>query len=361
MTLYAAFGQAESEAGRASTKMAIERKLKNGESIKQLQRIFGYSKNELGETTPDQNAKWVIKIFQMAAGGFTVSQIVNYLNGAGIKTQNGAKFYRATISRIITNEEYKGDFIQMKHFVDDNRKFRKNKGELPMYCFHEDHLALVSNDLWEKAQTAIDIRKRKKIPEQKILLNDENYPYRHQLYCGKCGNKLMRIYTGDKYRWSCSMKERFSKDFCSGVSITDEEVKRWGQFAEKRYITERKDCGRVIGFEWVGEEEWKEKHTRKLHQSQAPELTEEIYPYKDRIFCKYCGSRLRRLINRNGTVTWICDNFSRNGKKACKGIRVPDAKLQSLRKNTRIVYIGKENINGKECYGYSSQPDQRKA
>lgn len=115
MTLYAAFGQAESEAGRASTKMAIERKLKKGESLKQLHRVFGYSKNEEGETIPDQNAKWVMQIFEMAAEGFSVGQITNFMNASGAKTQNGAKFYRTTIVRILTNEEYKGDFIQMKH------------------------------------------------------------------------------------------------------------------------------------------------------------------------------------------------------------------------------------------------------
>ena len=362
MTLYAAFGQAESEENRTGTKMAIQRKIEKGEPVTCLQRIFGYSQKENGEIVPDANAKWVMEIFEMAADGFSVGQITNYLNSEGVKTQTGSSFFRATVSRIITNEEYKGDFVQMKHFIDDHRRLRSNNGERDMLYYQENHLPIVPEELWKKAQSSIGIRQRKKpIPEAKQKLSPINYPYRHQLFCGKCGHRLMRTYTGGKYRWICSGKERFSKDFCSGVSILDEEVKSWGVFLEKRYITEKTDRGRIIGFIWEDEDTWKRGHTKRAHRTTVPELTEENYPYKDRIFCKYCGSRLRRIIGNNGSVTWICNNFSRNGKNACKGIRVPDQKLQSLRNNKKMVYIGKEIIDGKECYGYSSKPDKRTA
>ena len=75
--------------------------------------------------------------------------------------------------------------------------------------------------------------------------------------------------------------------------------------------------------------------------------------------CKYCGSRLRRLINKNNTVTWICDGLSRQGKSFCIGIRVPDEKLKPLSDLSGNFYIGKETVNGTESYGYSRKPDQR--
>ena len=53
--------------------------------------------------------------------------------------------------------------------------------------------------------------------------------------------------------------------------------------------------------------------------------------------------------------------MSRNGKEACPGIRIPDEKLAPLRDTEKTVYIGKEIINGKECYGYSRKPDKREA
>lgn len=356
MTLYAAFGQAESEANRVGTKMAIQRKLEKGESVSQVQRIFGYSKNEDGQIVPDENAKWVVKIYEMAVEGFSISQITNYLNCEGIRTQKGKKFCRESVRRILKNEEYKGDFVQMKHFVDEHRKLLKNHGEKQMYYFHENHLPIVTNELWNAAQKALK-QKKKDAPEERKVLTDENYPYRHQLYCGHCGNRLMRVYVGGKYQWTCSGKRKYSHKFCPGVSIPDEVVKSWGNFSENRYISATYDRGRLTGYFWQTEDDWSKDHMRKQYQSQVPDLTKENYPYMDRIYCKYCGSRLRRIINRNGTITWICDNLSRNGKQACKGIRVPDEKLQGLRNLTKNVYIGKEIIDGKECYGYSSKPD----
>jgi len=75
------------------------------------------------------------------------------------------------------------------------------------------------------------------------------------------------------------------------------------------------------------------------------------------IYCKYCGSHLRRLINKNGTVTWICAGLSRRGKAFCKGVRVPDEKLKPLAKLNGNFFIGKEIVNGKESFGYARKAD----
>lgn len=361
MTLYAAFGQAESEANRVSTQMTIRRKKEKRIPTAQLSRVFGYCRNDAGEIVPDANAKWVMEIFEMAADGFTVGQITNYLNKEGVKTQNGAIFYRRTVQRILSNEEYKGDFVQQKHYVDEHRKERLNTGQLDKIYYKENHLPIVTNELWADAQKALNVRKRKKPDKEKQTdLNNENYPYRHKLFCAKCGYPLQRVYMGGKYKWACQGKLRFTNKFCPSISVPDEEVRTWGEIDENTYVAAKIDRGRVVGFDHESENEWKKHHTKKRHHSNAPALTIENYPYKDRIFCKYCGSRLRRIIANNGRVWWICDNFSRNGKTACKGIRVPDDKLQSLRHDPQIVYIGKEIINGKEYYGYSSKPDTKK-
>lgn len=326
MTLFAAFGQAESEANRIGTRMAIQRKAREQKPIQQIQRVFGYTKNADGEIVPDEDANRVREIFEMAADGFRVGEITNYLNGEGMRTKNGAIFYRTTVVRMLRNEEYKGDFVQFRHFVDERRKERKNTGEQAMIYYTESHPAIVTNELWETAQKAIDIRLQpKKEQEKKYPLED--FPYRHQLFCAKCGHRLMRSYTGGRNRWICSGKERFSRSFCSGVSIPDEEVKGWGDFSEDRYISETTDRGRVAGFTYEDGKSWNKGHTKKRHSYHAPALTVENYSYKDRIFCKYCGGRLRRILGHQRYVFWICNTMSRYGKDVCKGVRVPDEML----------------------------------
>ena len=106
-----------------------------------------------------------------------------------------------------------------------------------------------------------------------------------------------------------------------------EEVKGWGDFSEDRYISETTDRGRVAGFTYEDGKSWNKGHTKKRHSYHAPALTVENYSYKDRIFCKYCGGRLRRILGHQRYVFWICNTMSRYGKDVCKGVRVPDEML----------------------------------
>ena len=363
MTLYAAFGQAESEGARMHTLMALKRKYEEGRPPRRLERSMGYSKGKDGEFYPDEYAPLIIEIFEMAADGYTPAQITNYLNSENIKTHNGCCFNRKSVTRMIRNPAYKGDFIAQQFFVNEDRKLVRNGGEKPMYYIEDDHIPIVTTELWDKAQAALDSVTRKATPTKSrpADLTDENYPYRHQLFCAGCGHRLNRSVRAGRVLWECNGKSRFSKDFCAGVCVTDDEVRSWLPLADgAHYVLARVEKGRVTGHDHIPEEEWAKNHQKKIHRAKVPELNEENYPYMNRIFCKYCGSRLRRIISNAGKVTWICDGLSRNGKGFCKGIRVPDEKLQALRNADYDVFIGKEKVNGKESYGYSRKPDRRK-
>lgn len=363
MTLYAAFGQAESEGARMHTLMTLRRKYEEGKPPRQLQRCMGYRKGEDGEFYPDSYAPLVVEMFEMAADGFTAAQITNYLNDEGIKNHNGCSFHRASITRMLRNPAYKGDFIAQRFFVNEDRKLVKNEGEKPMYYIEDDHIPIVSTELWNKAQEALDSVTRKAQPtkSQPTDLSDDNYPYRHQLFCAGCGHRLNRSIRAGRVLWECNGKSRFSKDFCAGVAVTDDEVRSWLPLSDgAHYVFATVEKGRVTGHDHMPDGEWKKNHQKKIHKADVPDLNEENYPYMNRIYCKYCGSRLRRIINKNNTVTWICDGLSRKGKAFCKGIRVPDDKLRALRNVDYDVYIGKEKVNGKESYGYSRKPDRRK-
>lgn len=273
LTLYAAFGQAESETSRWLTQVSRQRKYEKGQPIQQLHRCLGYRKSQEGVLLPDGNARLVQEIFQMAADGWSVAEITRYLNESQITTQNGKRFTRSTVSRILHNHAYKGDYICQRYYVNSQRKLVRNKGEKQMYYIRHDHVALVSEELWEKAQQN---------PKQ------------------LAGSPVRKTTAGKKIT-----------DFSPPTSL-----------------------------------------------QPVPALTSSNYPYKDRIFCKYCGSHLRRIIARNRSVWWICNGLSRKGKAFCTGVRIPDEKLYPLRNLNGPAYIGKENINGKETYGYSPKPDK---
>ena len=361
MTLFAAYGQAESEGARMHTLMALKKKYDAGEPPRRLEKSMGYSKGEDGGFYPDGYAPWVLEMFEMAADGYTAAQITNWFNSEGRTNHNRKAFDRSSVTRMLRNPAYKGDFIGQRYFVDENRKLRKNEGEKPMYYIEGDHIPIVTAALWDKAQEALDTVTRKASPTKAkpLPLTDENYPYRHSLFCSRCGHRLNRAVRAGRILWECNGKSRWGKEFCDGVCVTDDEVRSRG-ITEPVYVGEVVEKGVVQGHSFIAEDEWGKEHTKKIHITDAPDLTEENYPYMNRIFCKYCGSRLRRLINNNGSVTWICDNFSRNGKKYCKGIRVPDVKLKPLSDLGGYFYVGKEKVDGKESYGYSRKPDEKK-
>lgn len=284
LTLYAAFGQAESENARWLTQVSRQRKYEKAQPIQQLHRCLGYGKSPQGELQPDENARLVQKIFRMAAEGWRIVEITRYLNQNQITTQNGKCFTRSAVSRILHNHAYKGDYICQRYYVNNQRKLVRNKGEKQMYYIRHDHVALVSEELWEKAQQSL------------------------------------RLHAGSAFGKNLTEKPT-SEQFPIGINPTS---------------------------------------ANPTPPPPVPPLTLSNYPYKDRIFCKYCGSRLRRIIARNRSVWWICNGLSRKGKSFCKGVRVPDEKLFPLQTHTTHAYIGKEIINGKETYGYSTQPDRRK-
>ena len=360
MTLFAAFGQAESEGARLHTLMALKRKYDEGRPSRQLQRSMGYSKGSDGEFYPDKYAPLVLEMFEMAADGYTAAQITNYLNAEGITNHNGCAFHRASVTRLLRNPAYKGDFIAQQYYVDEDRKLRKNDGEKPKYYIEDDHIPIVTRALWDKAQAALDSVTRRATPteSQPMELTDENYPYRHSLYCATCGHQLNRAIRAGRVLWECSGKTKFSKSFCNGVSVTDDEVRSWLPILEPIFISDVVEKGVVKGHHFTPETEWKQTHKKKVHKQNVPDLNEENYTYMNRVFCKYCGSRLRRIINKDGTVTWICNGLSRLGKAFCKGIRVPDEKLKPLSNLSGNFYIGKELVHGKESYGYSRKPDK---
>ena len=315
---------------------------------------MGYDKDKNGEFYPNEYAPLVREMFEMAADGYTPTQIANHLNSRGLKTQNGAAFHRGSISRLLQNVVYKGDYIVQQYFVNERRKLVKNNGEKPQIYIEDDHIAIVSRELWERAQRKPTSEK----PQNSfhpLQLTDQNYPYRHQLYCAKCGHYLHRSVRANRVLWECSGKTKFTTNFCTGICVSDDEVRTWLPFSPgNHYLMEQVEKGKIMSHFAIPEAKW--NGVKKNHTKLLPALTTENYPYKDHIFCIYCGSRLRRIMSNAGKVFWICNTTSRKGKQYCKGIRIPDEKLKPLTSLEGDFFIGKEQINGEESYGYSRKP-----
>ena len=83
-----------------------------------------------------------------------------------------------------------------KHFVNEERKLVRNRGEVDAWYIEDDHEAIVSPELWQKAQDALAV-KRDYLSEGSVIeeFTEENYPYMNKIYCAKCGYPFINAFT----------------------------------------------------------------------------------------------------------------------------------------------------------------------
>lgn len=358
LTIIAAFAQAESESGSIGAKMVYRRKYEKGIPVQYLDRSFGFTKDERGVFIADENeAVWVRKIYEMVADGYTVAAVKRYLNEQGIKTVSGTKWIDSTVFRLIENEIYKGDYIMQKHYVNEERKLVRNRGQVTSWYIEDDHEAIVSPELWQKANDLI-AKKREYLATGSFIeeMNDKNYPYRNSLFCHKCGYPLYpRIYSnGNRLNWGCSGTKRYGKNFCEGINVPDGVVRAW-KFEGNIYVKVVNSGKHIDRFSYTKEASWKRRNKKKVVESGVPELTEANYPFKDKIFCAHCGSPLVRHFNtKNHKVFWICNGNKRKGKSFCQGIRILDEEVRAFGEIKKDIFIeGKVDRYGKKRYSYT--------
>lgn len=73
--------------------------------------LFGYSLDEEGYYVPNENAKIVRRIFEEYAAGIPKADICERLNNEGYRNQRGKKFNTRTLSDLLKNEKYIGNYI----------------------------------------------------------------------------------------------------------------------------------------------------------------------------------------------------------------------------------------------------------
>ena len=165
-------------------------------------------------TTPEH--KYVIdpetvpavkKIFELCADGYTIPDVVEYLNGAGYRTKKGTEFAKNSIYSVLKNKKYIGIYSY-------------NNGEIEI---PDGVPRIVSDELYYKAQEAVKSRKRRPTAnwyKGSYLLSD-------RLFCGHCGG-AMRGDTGTSkngtrhYYYSCSNKKRYKN--CNKKSIRQDII-----------------------------------------------------------------------------------------------------------------------------------------
>ena len=146
------------------------------------------------------------------------------LTASCIKEPNDV-WQQTTVLGIIRNEKYKGDLIQGKTFTVDPISYRRlnNQGEVNKYVVKDHHEAIVSEEVWDKAQ---QILAKRSAYHTNPLVDPKNrtkfsrrYTFSCMIQCGFCSSTLTRRTQNQnsKYKqvvWHCVAATKGGKKKC---------------------------------------------------------------------------------------------------------------------------------------------------
>lgn len=182
---------------------------------------YGYKKNEkvVGKLDVDEVASKVVKrIFELFLSGQGTVNIAKILTKEKIPTpamhlnmnaDKESKLYSvwksASVKRILRNETYLGYMIQNKE------KTISHKNPTRVYLKQEEyikipnhHIAIISNEDFQKANKILDEKKKKYSysRKEKNLLNDF-------LFCKECGKRLYRTEKKNGEYYHCATRTQY--------------------------------------------------------------------------------------------------------------------------------------------------------
>jgi site-specific DNA recombinase len=226
LIIYAGFAQSESESISKNITWSYRKNFEDGKPIFMYKKLLGYKKGEDGkpEIVP-REAKIVERIYTMYLSGMTVDVISRQLQSEHIVIPNKAfTFGKNMIMNILKNEKYCGDCILQKTVTVDciSKTRKKNEGEAPMYIVENSHPAIISREMFNRAQEELSKRKSRSPQSQKMALTASGkyskYALTDVLICAECGSRYKRVTwtsLGQKrIVWRCVNRLDNGKKYC---------------------------------------------------------------------------------------------------------------------------------------------------
>lgn len=214
LTTMAQVAQEEYEDKSEAIKWSFEKRMQKGEMIPNPNTPLGYKLNSEGklEVVPEE-AKVIRWIYESYTKGMASADMCRKLNKAGYLSAHKKPFAPSTILYIIKNEKYKGDAHLKKWVVCDGKKI-KNNGEAVSYYVEDHHEAIVSKELWARANEMVQTKKKPnaEMPPQHDIM-------RGKIVCAICGKHYTRTQRQSMLRYMCNGKEPNRVRKCRNESV----------------------------------------------------------------------------------------------------------------------------------------------
>ena len=276
LVIYAGFAQSESESISKHITWTYRKKFEEGKVSFQYKNFLGYRKgaDSQPEIVPEE-AAIVERIYEMFLAGQPVKVIAQTLQAEKIEILGkNLSFSKNMIMNILRNEKYCGDCILQKTVtVDCISKTRKvNQGEAPMYIVENNHPAIISREVFNRAQEELIRRQALRAKSDKTSITAtgkySKYALTEVLQCAECGSRYRRVtwtaHGRKKIVWRCISRLDYGTKHCKDSITVEEEalhgavvraLNRFHAEDESTYLTLMKaTIGEAIGINGGSEE-----------------------------------------------------------------------------------------------------------
>jgi site-specific DNA recombinase len=203
-----------------------KKRMKDGISIITNGRMWAFRQvKNTGQVVLDEDEAEIVKfIFDSYVGGLGVKEIARKLKEKGVKNRNGGdEFSLSSIKRIIKNPAYMGTWV----FGKQHKKFKKERPiNIPPedWYYHKNRVpAVVSEEVWTRANEIMDSKRLKGVPANKF---NNLYPLSGRIKCGVCGETFFHSkYTSNiQAAWYCKTYKYYGKDRCDNIHMRYDDL-----------------------------------------------------------------------------------------------------------------------------------------
>ena len=171
--------------------------------------MLGYDVEGGKMTVNPDGAELVRLIFhKYAVEQVSTGKLANWLREQGHRTLTGStKWTPQQIIKILRNEKYVGDLIQLKTYTPDYLTHEKkaNHGQVEKIILRDHHEPIIHRELWELAQTRLDQNNKH---EEGSEVHSNSHLFSGKIRCGCCGggfvSRVKSTAQGQYRRWSCA-------------------------------------------------------------------------------------------------------------------------------------------------------------
>ena len=232
LSIMSSIAEEESRSMSTNMKWTIQKRFAEGKIMNLPKYFLGYRLSSKGELyiVPSE-AQIIRRIYDEYVQGYSIDKIAIGLMKDCILSPRGLENWATkTIKSILKNEKYKGDLLLQKTYNPDFLSKRVvNQGQVQQYFIEDNHAAIVSKEVFNKAQEMLDERtKIRSFSNSGHGRYSCKYPLSGRIYCSECGSKYRR-YTGiyakgeKKFAWVC-INHKLRADSCTAKPVKEDVI-----------------------------------------------------------------------------------------------------------------------------------------